>query len=81
MNNFEYFNPTRLVFGKGEENRIGELLLQKINPGEKVLLVYGGSSAKKSGLIDPSGRFLGKSRLGGRGFRRSQTESDTGTCS
>ncbi len=52
MNNFEYCNPTRLVFGKGEENRIGELLLQKIQPGEKVLLVYGGSSAKKSGLID-----------------------------
>lgn len=24
MNNFEYSNPTRLVFGKGEESRIGE---------------------------------------------------------
>ena len=26
MNNFEYSNPTRLVFGKGEESRIGELM-------------------------------------------------------
>ena len=27
MNNFEYSNPTRLVFGKGEESRIGELMV------------------------------------------------------
>ena len=31
MNNFEYSNPTRLVFGKGEESRIGELMLSLIH--------------------------------------------------
>ena len=30
MNNFEYSNPTRLVFGKGEESRIGELMRARV---------------------------------------------------
>lgn len=52
MNNFEYFNPTRLVFGKDEEKRIGELMRSKVPALSAVLVVYGGGSAKKSGLLD-----------------------------
>ena len=26
MNNFEFISPTKIIFGKDEENRIGEIL-------------------------------------------------------
>lgn len=52
MKNFEFYNPTRLVFGKGQETRIGELIVQKAGSDANVLIVYGGQSAKKSGLLD-----------------------------
>jgi alcohol dehydrogenase YqhD (iron-dependent ADH family) len=49
MLNFDFCNPTRIVFGKDTEKQIGEL----IQPyGKKVLLHYGSSSIKKSGLYD-----------------------------
>lgn len=50
MNNFDYVNRTRIVFGKDEENRIGEILHGY--GYKKVLLHYGKSSVKKSGLLD-----------------------------
>lgn len=50
MQNFEYYTPTRVVFGKGAEGRTAELIRQE--GCKKVLLHYGGSSAKKSGLLD-----------------------------
>ena len=49
MNNFEFYSPAHLVFGKGVENRVGEMLKGKC---EKVLLHFGGGSVKKSGLYD-----------------------------
>ena len=49
MNNFDFYAPARILFGRGEENRVGELL--KPHAG-KVLLHYGGGSIKKSGLYD-----------------------------
>lgn len=52
MNNFEYSNPTRLVFGKGEESRIGELMRARVPAMSPVLVVYGGGSAKASGLLE-----------------------------
>ena len=52
MNNFEYSNPTRLVFGKGEESRIGELMRARVPTMSPVLVVYGGGSAKESGLLE-----------------------------
>lgn len=52
MNNFEYSNPTRLVFGKGEESRIGELMRARVPAMSPVLVVYGGGSAKESGLLE-----------------------------
>ena len=48
MNNFEYCNPVRIVFGKGTIARISDL----IPKGAKVLMVYGGGSIKKNGVYD-----------------------------
>lgn len=47
MNNFEFFVPTDVLFGKGQEERLPE----KLEPyGKKLLLTYGGGSIKKTGL-------------------------------
>ena len=50
MNNFVYYSPTKVIFGKGVENDVGEEI--KAWGGKRVLVYYGGSSAKKSGLLD-----------------------------
>lgn len=50
MRNFEYYAPTRVVFGKDTHLQAGRLA--KDYGAHKVLLHYGGSSAKKSGLLD-----------------------------
>ena len=46
---FEYYTPTRVVFGRGTEKRTGELV--KACGGTKALVVYGGKSAERSGLL------------------------------
>jgi len=48
--NFEYFTPTKVVFGKGAESRAGELIREQ--GGHKVLIHYGGGSVVRSGLLD-----------------------------
>lgn len=50
MNNYIYETPTKVYFGRDEEKRVGQLVAA-FNP-HKVLLHYGGQSAKKSGLLD-----------------------------
>lgn len=50
MLNFQYYTPTKVVFGKDTEKQVGELV--KEQGGKKVLVHYGGNSAKKSGLLD-----------------------------
>ncbi|NLI54892.1 MAG: iron-containing alcohol dehydrogenase [Clostridiales bacterium] len=49
MLNFNFYAPARILFGKGEESRVGELLKPR---AKKVLLHYGGGSVKKSGLYE-----------------------------
>lgn len=49
MNNFNFYSPTEFIFGKGTQKEVGESI--KKYGGSKVLLVYGGQSAEKSGLI------------------------------
>jgi Alcohol dehydrogenase, class IV len=46
---FDYFLPVNLAFGRGRINEIGA---QTAKYGKRALLVSGGSSAKKSGLLD-----------------------------
>ena len=50
MENFTFYSPTFFVFGKESENQAGEYV--KKFGGSKVLIHFGGSSAKKSGLLD-----------------------------
>ena len=49
MENFEYCNPTRLIFGKDVVNKLAEVMRPL---GKRVLLAYGGGSIKRSGLYD-----------------------------
>lgn len=49
MENFVQYAPTEVIFGKGTENQTGEEV--KKWGGSRVLLVYGGGSAVRSGLI------------------------------
>lgn len=49
MENFEFYSPTRIIFGRGTEEKVGELTKEY---GTKVLLHYGGGSIKKYGLYD-----------------------------
>lgn len=56
MQNFDYYAPTRVVFGKNAEARAGELV--KAQKCKKVLVHYGGHSAKASGLLDRIFRSL-----------------------
>ena len=50
MKSFVYYTPTEVVFGKGSESKVGNLVKQF--GGKKVLLHYGGKSAERSGLLD-----------------------------
>ncbi len=49
MKNFDMSIPTRIIFGKSEEKRVGELV--KEYGFHKILLHYGGGSVIKSGLL------------------------------
>ena len=46
MLNFELYNPTNLVFGKGQIEKLATLVPQ----GAKILLTYGGGSIFKNGI-------------------------------
>ena len=48
MFNFEYYNPTRIIFGKERITQLDRL----VPAGAKVLVLYGGGSVKKSGALD-----------------------------
>ena len=50
MENFEYYAPTKVVFGKETETKVGELVAQQ--GCKKVLVHYGSGSVKRSGLLD-----------------------------
>jgi NADP-dependent alcohol dehydrogenase len=47
MNNFNYYNPTHIVFGEG---RIAELSTL-VPPTARVLILFGGESARKTGTL------------------------------
>lgn len=50
MKDFNFYAPTRVVFGKDSEGKLPQLLQQY--GAKKVLVHYGGNSARKSGLLD-----------------------------
>jgi alcohol dehydrogenase len=49
MQNFTFWNPTKLIFGKGQ---LEQLKTEIPRYGKKVLVVYGGGSIKRNGLYD-----------------------------
>ena len=48
MLNFELYNPTNLIFGKGQIEKLSALVPE----GAKILLAYGGGSIFKNGIYD-----------------------------
>lgn len=56
MRSFEYYTPTKVLFGKDTHLKIGELL--KDYNCHKVLIHYGSKSAVKSGLIHEISKCL-----------------------
>ena len=61
MDQFIQYTPTEVVFGKETENQAGAEV--KKWGGTKVLVVYGGGSAKRSGLLDRVEASLAKEGL------------------
>ncbi|UTH12268.1 iron-containing alcohol dehydrogenase [Macrococcoides canis] len=51
MNQFTFYNPVKLVFGKESLEQLNDMVKAYSN-GNKVLLTYGGGSIKKTGLYD-----------------------------
>jgi NADP-dependent alcohol dehydrogenase len=48
MKNFEFFNPTRIIFGKGTIAKLSKRVPRKA----RVMLLYGGGSIKENGVYD-----------------------------
>lgn len=48
MNNFQYFNPVRIVFGEGQIKELSNL----VPNNARVLITYGGGSAQRTGTLD-----------------------------
>ena len=61
MLNFEFYAPTKVVFGKNAENELGKLI--KEQGCKKALVHYGGNSAKKSGLLDQIYKLLEEANI------------------
>ena len=59
MFNFDFYNPTRIFFGKDRLDNIDKFVPADAN----VLITYGGGSAKKSGLIDQVKANLGNRKV------------------
>ena len=55
--NFRYSLTTNLLFGTGNEKLIGK---EASKLGRKVMIVTGGTSTKKSGLLDRTADMLGQ---------------------
>lgn len=56
MQNFEFYNPTRILFGQGQIEKLDE----QIPKDARVLILYGGGSIKKNGILDQVTKALGE---------------------
>jgi len=59
MYNFDFYNPTRIFFGKDRLGNIDKFVPANAN----VMITFGGGSAKKSGLIDKVKTHLGTRKV------------------
>ena len=56
MGNFQYYTPTKIIFGRGAEEQTGQLAAEQ--GCKKVLVHYGGGSVVRSGLLERIYRSL-----------------------
>ena len=61
MKDFNYYAPTRVVFGRNSEEQLPQLIRQY--GGTKVLIHYGGGPARRSGLLDKVEQLLQQSGI------------------
>lgn len=61
MKDFNFYAPTQVVFGRKSEERLPQLIQQY--GGKKVLVHYGGGSARKSGLLDKVEEMLSEAGI------------------
>ena len=55
MNNFDFYNPTRIAFGEGKIAALDSL----VPADAKVLILFGGESARRTGTLDEVEAALG----------------------
>jgi NADP-dependent alcohol dehydrogenase len=60
MQNFQFVNPTKIIFGNGEIVQ----LAKQIPTTSKVLILYGGGSVKKTGLLESIKAVLSDFQVG-----------------
>ena len=56
LENFDFCNPTHIVFGTGTIGRLGKLVPE----GKRVMMTYGGGSIKRNGVYDKVKAQLGE---------------------
>jgi NADP-dependent alcohol dehydrogenase len=61
MENFTFFNPTKIEFGTGKEHLIGQHLAE--NSIKKVLLCYGSERIKREGLFEVVSKSLSEKSI------------------
>ena len=61
MKDFNFYAPTRVVFGRNSEEQLSQLVRQY--GGTKVLVHYGGGSARRSGLLDKVEKMLQEAQI------------------
>ena len=61
IKDFNFYAPTRVVFGRESEEKLPQLIQQY--GGGKVLIHYGGGSARRSGLLDKVEKLLGEAGI------------------
>jgi NADP-dependent alcohol dehydrogenase len=59
MLDFDFYNPTRIVFGRDRLSELEKL----VPPAAKVLITFGGGSAKRNGLVDKARAALGSRKV------------------
>ena len=57
MNNFQYYNPVRIVFGDDQVSQLDSL----VPKNARVLITYGGGSAQRTGTLDEVKNALAQS--------------------
>ncbi len=60
MENFSFYRPTRIIFGRGSEDKVGK---ETKKYGKKILLHHGQGSIKRTGLYDKVMRSLKKENI------------------